>query len=107
KLSSLRAEAYPSLAALRRTKDQLRALARAVLRRPVEAQLESKDEEPSEPHILEDLPALLLDSGPRAKLSSLRAEAYPSLAALRRTKDQLRALARAVLRRPVEAQLGK
>ncbi|XP_028170916.1 conserved oligomeric Golgi complex subunit 7 [Ostrinia furnacalis] len=42
-----------------------------------------------------------------AKLSSLRAEAYPSLAALRRTKDQLRALARAVLRRPVEAQLDK
>ncbi|KAL0852763.1 hypothetical protein ABMA27_012579 [Loxostege sticticalis] len=68
---------------------------------------ESGDEEPKNPHILADLPTLLLEYESRQRLAALRAEPYPSTAALRRTKEQLRGLARAVLRHPVDVQLDK
>ncbi|KAJ2941754.1 hypothetical protein O0L34_g10560 [Tuta absoluta] len=56
---------------------------------------------------LVDLPTLLLEPEVRNKLASMRAESQGCATALRRTKEQLRNLARAILRHPVEAQLEK
>ncbi|CAB3222445.1 unnamed protein product [Arctia plantaginis] len=66
-----------------------------------------KDEEIVNVDPLHDLPTLLLESEVRNRLSSFRDEPVASVAVLRRTKDQLRNLARAVLRNPVDLQLDK
>ncbi|KAF9812380.1 hypothetical protein SFRURICE_005491, partial [Spodoptera frugiperda] len=63
---------------------------------------ESKTEDP-----LHDLPTLLLDPEVRQRLASFRAEPPASAAVLRRTKDQLRNLARVILRNPIDVQLGR
>ncbi|XP_063371168.1 uncharacterized protein LOC134659456 [Cydia amplana] len=62
-------------------------------------------EQPSHP--LTDLPSLLLDADGRCKLPGARAEPPASVSALRRAARQLRALARAIVRGPVDAQLDK
>ncbi|KAF9806763.1 hypothetical protein SFRURICE_016917, partial [Spodoptera frugiperda] len=64
--------------------------------------LQSKTEDP-----LHDLPTLLLDPEVRQRLASFRAEPPASAAVLRRTKDQLRNLARVILRNPIDVQLDK
>ncbi|XP_063390908.1 conserved oligomeric Golgi complex subunit 7 [Cydia fagiglandana] len=58
-------------------------------------------------HPLTDLPALLLDADARCNLAARRAEPPGAAAALRRAAAQLRALARAIVRGPVDAQLDK
>ncbi|XP_047039230.1 conserved oligomeric Golgi complex subunit 7 isoform X3 [Helicoverpa zea] len=56
---------------------------------------------------LHDLPTLLLEAEVRQRLPSYRAEPPASAAGLRRSAEQLRGLARAVLRNPVDVQLEK
>ncbi|KOB58083.1 Zinc finger DNA binding protein [Operophtera brumata] len=54
---------------------------------------------------LEDIPLLLLEPEDRKKLSATLAEPLASVATLRRIKEQLQTLARAILRQPVDSQL--
>ncbi|XP_037299117.1 conserved oligomeric Golgi complex subunit 7 [Manduca sexta] len=68
---------------------------------------EREEEEVKDPSPLFDLPTLLLDSEGRQQLLTLRSEALPSVAGLRRAKEQLKTLARAILRNPVDVQLDK
>ncbi|KAG6455856.1 hypothetical protein O3G_MSEX009423 [Manduca sexta] len=68
---------------------------------------EREEEEVKDPSPLFDLPTLLLDSEGRQQLLNLRSEALPSVAGLRRVKEQLKTLARAILRNPVDVQLDK
>ncbi|RVE48375.1 hypothetical protein evm_006936 [Chilo suppressalis] len=70
-------------------------------------ELEARDEEPKDQHPLLDLPTFLLDNDVRQRLPTLRAEPWGSGAALRRAKEQLRGLGRAILRNPVDVQLDK
>ncbi|XP_063631853.1 uncharacterized protein LOC134803076 [Cydia splendana] len=58
-------------------------------------------------HALTDLPALLLDADVRCNLAARRAEPPGALSALRRAAARLRALARDIVRGPVDAQLDK
>ncbi|CAH0599565.1 unnamed protein product [Chrysodeixis includens] len=60
-------------------------------------------EEPKDLDPLHDLPYLLLEGSDRPRAPP----AAPSAAALRRSKDQLRNLARAILRNPIHVQLEK
>ncbi|KAJ8705762.1 hypothetical protein PYW08_012808 [Mythimna loreyi] len=64
-------------------------------------------EETKEPDPLHDLPTLLLDAEVRQRLSAFSSEPPASAAVLRRTKEQLRSLARAILRNPIDVQLEK
>lgn len=73
----------------------------AALAEPREVE-DSKTEDP-----LHDLPTLLLEPEVRQRLASFRAEPPASAAVLRRTKDQLRNLARVILRNPIDVQLDK
>lgn len=66
-----------------------------------------KDEETVTTDPLQDLPTLLLETEIRNRLVSFRTEPVASVAVLRRTKEQLRNLARAILRNPVDLQLEK
>ncbi|XP_075989528.1 conserved oligomeric Golgi complex subunit 7 [Anticarsia gemmatalis] len=68
---------------------------------------DTRAEPPASTDPLHDLPTLLLEAEARSKLASYRNEPVPSVAVLRRTKDQLRNLARAVLRHPIDVQLDK
>ncbi|KAL4719894.1 hypothetical protein ACJJTC_012863 [Scirpophaga incertulas] len=67
---------------------------------------EAKQEEvTAEP--LSDMPVFLLEAETRQKLPAIRSEPWGFVAALRRVKDQLRGLGRAILRKPVDLQLDK
>ncbi|KAJ0169793.1 hypothetical protein K1T71_014399 [Dendrolimus kikuchii] len=63
--------------------------------------------ESENPHILSDLPTLLLEPEVRQRLPSLKTDPLVSVSGLRRTKDQLRGLARSILRNPIDVQLEK
>ncbi|XP_013184331.1 conserved oligomeric Golgi complex subunit 7 [Amyelois transitella] len=68
--------------------------------------IELEDEEPAEQHQLSDLAALVLEADSRQQLARLRAQP-PAFADLWRAKDQLRALARAILRNPIDVILDE
>ncbi|XP_037875680.1 conserved oligomeric Golgi complex subunit 7 isoform X1 [Bombyx mori] len=72
-----------------------------------ERQKSEVEEEQKESHPLVDLPTLLLDSETRQRLSAIRSEPPGSTAALRRSREHLRSLAKSILRHPVELQLDK
>ncbi|XP_048003642.1 conserved oligomeric Golgi complex subunit 7 isoform X1 [Leguminivora glycinivorella] len=65
----------------------------------------SESDQPTHP--LTDLPSLLLEPDIRSRLPTLVSEPPASAGGLRRAAQQLRALARAVVRGPVDQQLDK
>ncbi|KAM3955548.1 conserved oligomeric Golgi complex subunit 7 [Aphomia sociella] len=68
--------------------------------------IELEEEEPKDQHQLLDLPALVLESEYRQQLATLRSQPH-SPADLYRAKDQLRTLARAILRNPIDVLLDE
>lgn len=58
-------------------------------------------------HPLCDLPSLLLEPEVRQRLPSLKSDPLTSVSGLRRTKDQLKSLAKSILRNPIDVQLEK
>ncbi|CAH0756974.1 unnamed protein product [Diatraea saccharalis] len=70
-------------------------------------QLDGTDAEPKDQHPLSELTAFLLEADVIQRLPTLRAEPWGSIAALKRTKEQLRGLGKAILRNPIDVQLDK
>ncbi|XP_041968690.1 conserved oligomeric Golgi complex subunit 7 [Aricia agestis] len=64
-----------------------------------------QDEGPQDPHPLEDLVTLLLEAEGRLALANRPPP--PACAALRKSRDTLKSLARTILRNPVDVQLEK